>query len=554
MPPSPFLRHRVDRAWTHAVDLLHRGEKEAAANAFESVLTLDPTAADAWLGLHAAERRQEEAVQSMTLHRERFGELRTRNNRKLESRFFIGDYVTLTLETPRQLWLAHVAWMLSERQIDEVGERLREFEPDSDETRFICARWAVFAEEWTLVLRFARGISDPFLHEEAQLYVAMALVIQQVPEEALNVLKGFPVKFERGTDADGMFAFWRGLATEAAGRPEEATKLYQYAFRLLPEVDAIAQKAKAQVTRPDTGEKQPSDGTSGAEKDAAALLAEGRAELAAMIGLDPVKSQVGKFEAQLRMASLRAAKEGGKSKVPPRHLVFTGPPGTGKTTVARIVGKLMAGLGLLESGHLVEAHRVDLVGEYLGHSAAKTNKKIDEALDGVLFIDEAYALQNEGYAGGDAFGSEALQTLLKRAEDDRSRLIIILAGYTDEIDRLLRANPGLWSRFPTRIAFPSYSAEELLAIAEVLVENSGDELTESGAASLATCLHTVVDSGSIDEYGNGRFVRELCGEAMAHRDLRLAIAYPDTAPPAAELRLIEAADVEEAYRQLARRG
>jgi type VII secretion ATPase EccA len=552
MLPSPFLRARVDRAWVRATNLLQQGQKEAAADAFEAVIELDPTAADAWLGLHAAGRRQDEAVQSMALHRKQFGELRARNGRQLESRFQLGDYVTLKLETARQAWFAHIAWMLAEERVSEVGERLRDMEPDDDEMRFICARWAVIAKEWTKVLRFAHGISDPFLNEEAQLYIAMALVIQQVPEEALNVLSGYPVKLKKIPEADGMFAFWRGLATEAVGRQEEATRLYQQAFRLLPEVEAIAEKANAQVSKPSVVDAK-SDQSNG-ELDRMALLAEARAELEAMIGLAPVKAQVTKFEAQLRMASLRAASDGGESNVPPSHLVFSGPPGTGKTTVARIVGKLMAGMGLLDSGHLVEAHRVDLVGEYLGHSAAKTNAKLDEALDGVLFIDEAYALQNEGYMGGDAFGSEALQTILKRAEDDRARLVIVLAGYTDEIDRLLRANPGLWSRFPTRIAFPSYSAEELLAIAAAIVNDSGDELTEPATAELETCLKTVVDSGSIDELGNGRFVRELCGEAMANRDLRLASAYPDTAPPAAELRLIEAADVKNACQQLTQRG
>ena len=135
--------------------------------------------------------------------------------------------------------------------------------------------------------------------------------------------------------------------------------------------------------------------------------------------------------------------------------------------MARILGRIFAALGLLVRPAVVEAHRADLVGEHLGSTAIKTNKLIDSALGGVLFIDEAYALYNHGYSGGDAFGSEAVATLLKRAEDDRDRLVIVLAGYTDDMDRFLRSNPGLASRFSVRIGFPSYSPCQLVDIAAV---------------------------------------------------------------------------------------
>ena len=123
---------------------------------------------------------------------------------------------------------------------------------------------------------------------------------------------------------------------------------------------------------------------------------------------------------------------------------------------------------------VVEAHRADLVGEHLGSTAIKTNKLVDSALGGVLFIDEAYSLYNPGYSGGDAYGAEAVATLLKRAEDDRDRLVIVLAGYTADMDRFLRSNPGLSSRFSVRIAFPSYTPDELASIAEVIAEQAGD--------------------------------------------------------------------------------
>ena len=140
-----------------------------------------------------------------------------------------------------------------------------------------------------------------------------------------------------------------------------------------------------------------------------------------------------------------------------RHFVFLGPPGTGKTTVARVLAKIFYAFGLLEMPEVVEAHRADLVGEYLGATAIKTNELVDSALGRVLFIDEAYSLVNEGDGQADRFGIEAVQTLLKRAEDNREDLIIILAGYEKQMEGFLASNPGLASRFATRLKFPSYS-------------------------------------------------------------------------------------------------
>src|ERR1700723_1542841 len=188
------------------------------------------------------------------------------------------------------------------------------------------------------------------------------------------------------------------------------------------------------------------------------------AELDELVGLEPVKAQVRAIAAQLRVARLRDT-HGLTSQPPNRHFVFTGPPGTGKTTVARILGRIFAALGLLVRPEVVEAHRGDLVGEHLGSTAIKTSRLVDSALGGVLFVDEAYSLYNRGYSGGDAFGSEAVATLLKRAEDARDRLVIVLGGDPDDMDRFLRSNPGLASRFSTRVTFPSYQPDQLVRIA-----------------------------------------------------------------------------------------
>jgi SpoVK/Ycf46/Vps4 family AAA+-type ATPase len=272
------------------------------------------------------------------------------------------------------------------------------------------------------------------------------------------------------------------------------------------------------------------------------------AELDALVGLDPVKRQVHEIVAQLQVARLRD-RQGLASQPPSRHFVFSGPPGTGKTTVARIIGRIFASLGLLVRPEVIEAHRADLVGEHLGSTAIKTSKLIDSAMGGVLFIDEAYALHNEAYSGGDAFGSEAVATLLKRAEDDRERLVIVLAGYTDDMDRLLRSNPGLASRFSTRITFPSFDASELARIAQVIAAQAGDTFDTDALPVLQSIFVQACEHGRIDALGNGRFARSLFERACASRDVRVSLQ--GDAATAADLTTVLAADLLTAYRELA---
>jgi SpoVK/Ycf46/Vps4 family AAA+-type ATPase len=273
------------------------------------------------------------------------------------------------------------------------------------------------------------------------------------------------------------------------------------------------------------------------------------AELDELIGLEPVKRQVHEIAAQLRVARLRD-RQGLTSQPPVRHFVFTGPPGTGKTTVARILGRIFAALGLLVRPEVVEAHRADLVGEHLGSTAIKTGKLIDSALGGVLFIDEAYSLYNPGYSGGDAYGAEAVATLLKRAEDDRERLVIVLAGYPADMDRFLRSNPGLSSRFSVRISFPSYTPGELAEIARVIAEQAGDSFDPDALPVLAQIFRQVSETGRVDELGNGRFARSLFERACAARDMR--VADIGEAASAADLTTIIAADLAAAVTDLGR--
>src|SRR6201996_1140004 len=272
------------------------------------------------------------------------------------------------------------------------------------------------------------------------------------------------------------------------------------------------------------------------------------AELRELIGPDPVKEQVQAIAAQLQVARLRAAQLL-PSQPPTRHFVFMGPPGTGKTTVARILSRIFAAQGLLVRPEVIEAQRGDLVGEHLGATSIKTGKLIDSALGGVLFIDEAYSLYNAGYSGGDAFGAEAVQTLLKRAEDDRDRLVIVLAGYSADMDRFLRSNPGLASRFGTRIEVPRYSPAELTQIAVLLKDRAGDEFDPGAEQMLDLIFEHAGQERLIDELGNGRFARSLFERACAHRDVR--VVHLGESATAADLTTVTAADLSAAYRELA---
>ncbi|MBB2913200.1 SpoVK/Ycf46/Vps4 family AAA+-type ATPase [Streptosporangium becharense] len=277
-------------------------------------------------------------------------------------------------------------------------------------------------------------------------------------------------------------------------------------------------------------------------------LEEALADLDRMAGLEPVKRQVHAIAAQLRVAKMR--QERGLPTPPQmRHFVFAGPPGTGKTTVARIVGRIFAALGLLSQPHVVEAQRADLVGQHLGATAIKTNELVDRALGGVLFVDEAYSLINPGYTGGDAFGAEAVQTLLKRAEDDRDRLVIILAGYEKEMSSFLSSNPGLSSRFNQRVLFPSYTPQELADIAVLLAEGSGDRFDDAARRDLIEVFTWVCREGLIDGLGNGRFARSLFERAAMRRDVRLAAL--SGAATADDLTTITSADLRAAVDELA---
>ena len=258
-----------------------------------------------------------------------------------------------------------------------------------------------------------------------------------------------------------------------------------------------------------------------------------RAEINELVGLAPVKEYVFGLADNLQVQQRRAA-AGLKTASLSMHMIFTGNPGTGKTTIARLVARYLKAIGALKGGQLVEVTRADLVGRYTGHTAPLTNSVIESALGGVLFIDEAYSL----YRGEqDSFGLEAIDTLVKGMEDHRDELVVILAGYTREMETFLTANSGLASRFPNKIEFPDYTAEELLQITHVQAKNKGYRLAESCTQPLLGYYARWQESDARTA-GNGRLARNTLEKAIFHQSRRLV------AEPAAALDLILPSDLE----------
>ncbi len=319
----------------------------------------------------------------------------------------------------------------------------------------------------------------------------------------------------RTDDAQAYAVTLAGVAVEACSLDPEPS---------LASISTAGRAARAQLGAARVGVVEAGGAASAAATAAAALppaeaasaepeptLAELLAKLDALIGLTSVKDQVHRQVALLHVNRLRGAK-GLKTADVSRHLVFVGNPGTGKTTVGRLVGQIYRALGILEKGTLVETDRSGLVAGYLGQTAIKTSEMITKALGGLLFIDEAYAL------AADQYGDEAIATLVKSMEDHRDDLVVIVAGYPDEMEYFIANNPGLESRFATTISFPDYTTDELVQIFESFCV--GADFTPT--PECISKLRVLIESEPRDKgFGNGRLVRNLFEAAMARQAWRL---------------------------------
>lgn len=533
---------------------------DAAKSGFAGLTHIAHDHCDAWTGLAAAGDVSPRVIDAVWRTRASAGLLQRETGLAADDLGFVYDtglYLQFRATDTDDFKLAYAARRCESGELAEadalVGEVLQR-RPGWLNAKWLRVAVNYRAQRWSDVVRLLTPVvTDPSLDEvtahavRVTLGIALARLGMFAP--ALSYLED-PSGPVTVAATDGALA--KALTLRGQGDDDEASDVLQDLFAAHPEnaqaeealldssfgmITTTSARIEARSDRWDP-ESEPSEAEfvdPGAKERKAHLLVEAEAELAEFIGLEEVKFQVARLKSSVAM-SIRRQERGLAVAQRANHLVFAGPPGTGKTTIARVVAKIYCGLGLLKKETVREVHRADLIGQHIGETEAKTNSIIDSALDGVLFLDEAYALVSTG-AKND-FGLVAIDTLLARMENDRDRLVVIVAGYRKDLDMFLDTNEGLRSRFTRSIDFPSYSASELVEIAERMAEKrdstfekaAHDEMEKLfGQLAVATMPDgNGVSRRSLDIAGNGRFVRNLVERSEEEREYRL-----DHLPPTA---------------------
>lgn len=535
---------------------------------FTEITTLDETACDGWVGRIRCGDTDRATLFRAWFSRTRFGQLAGAaevSMNTLNARVPIGGQfgdITYPVNSPLAITMG---FAVNEAAVGNHADAMEALEdvPSTGAEHLVAWVKAVIygsAERWTDVIDEVRGASswpDKFLGAAAGVAHGVAaanLGLFTEAERRLTESNSSPA----GEACATTIAWYLAMTRRSQGNEESAVALLEWlqATHSEPKVAAALKDPNYRMVTT-TAEKiaartDPWDPTSVVADTSARdkLLLDAQAELDRQIGLSRVKDQIERYRAATQMAKVRAAR-GMKVAQQSKHIIFTGPPGTGKTTIARVVANILAGLGVIAEPKLVETSRKDFVAEYEGQSSVKTARTIDRALGGVLFIDEAYTLVQERDGRADPFGTEALDTLLARMENDRDRLVVIIAGYSADIDRLLEVNDGLRSRFSTRVEFDSYSPDEIVDIATVLAASNDSTLSEEAGKRVleaATLLSQRALNGkpALDIAGNGRYARQLVEAGEQYRDMRLARSVEFDSLDVKQLSEINSEDMTEA--------
>jgi type VII secretion ATPase EccA len=528
----------------------------AARSGFTALTRVAHDECDAWTGLAAAGDVSFRVLEAVSRTAATAGRLQRRvelSPGALGFRYDTGLYLQFRATNPDDFHLAYAAALASTEgagrfaDADEIVAGLVERRPSWREARWIAVVINYRAERWSDVVKLLTPIvndsdlDEAFSHA-AKITLGTALARLGMFAPALSYLEEPEGPIEVAV-VDGTLA--KALVLRAHVDEESASEVLQDLYAAHPENEQVEEalsdtsfgivtttaariEARTDPWDPDT-EPSPGDFVDpGAQERKRVLLHEAERELDEFIGLDRVKDQVARLKSAVAMELVRKHR-GLEVAQRTHHLVFTGPPGTGKTTIARVIAKIYCGLGLLKKENIREVHRADLIGQHIGETEAKTNAIIDSALDGVLFLDEAYALVATG-AKND-FGLVAIDTLLARMENDRDRLVVIVAGYRADLDRFLDTNQGLRSRFTRSIDFPSYKPAELIEIANFMAAKRDSAFDQAALHDLEALFAHLADSSKpdvagverrgLDIAGNGRFVRNVVEKSEEEREFRL---------------------------------
>ncbi len=564
--PSPDLIHYFNQglsAWFQ-----HHNIASARENFQWCITQIDPNQCDLYRALAGLDRPQPptgDLLESMYTHMASWGRLVVAAGRTLGQDLgpdtpllgmtvpVIRDHeLTITLNTATAVYLARAVHLSDQGRLEDAWNTIAAAPSTIPAVTLVKVAIQAAAQRWHDVIAHAEPIlsakkvnenentlpaDDDVTSALAYLYSGIGYAHLGQFDAARSALATAEKSRYRTIGAEA--CYYRGLICRASGDEQQAAQLfssgllYQRTDKLAAALDdpsITLRQTTAELIRNRGAYWDRSTEADLAEvreaqrvETQSALLAEAEAELAGNIGMADVKEQVRRVRADVAF-SQEATRRGMPLPGKSLHMVFTGPPGTGKTTIARVVAKIFCGLGVLRGNKVIEARRDDLVGAVIGETEEKTNAVINSALDGVLFIDEAYALV--AGTGSNDFGPKALEVLLARMENERDRLVVIIAGYEKDINQLLAVNEGLHSRFTRRIRFASYSPEEIGQIAEVIAATRSSSLNTPARDLIvdeARAMTVAGPSGTkvLDVAGNARFVRNVIEAAEEFRSARL---------------------------------